>query len=112
MAIHLSLRSTDRLLVVGAATPSFAAWILAILTFVVAAIQILGFIGVAKVSLVIFLPQDDLRLNMPCTKGKSHIIPKIRQLTLCSHACSIRSRCSMDNIVGDPTLHCQIQMLK
>lgn len=34
--------------IVGAATPSFAAWILAILTFVVAAIQILGFIGVAK----------------------------------------------------------------
>jgi hypothetical protein len=36
--------------VVGAATPSFAPWILAIVCFVGAAIQVLGFIGVAKVA--------------------------------------------------------------
>jgi len=34
--------------IVGAVTPSSAPWILAILSFVVAAIQVIGFIGVAK----------------------------------------------------------------
>lgn len=38
--------------VVGAATPSFAAWVLAIICFIGAAIQVLGFIGVAKVRLL------------------------------------------------------------
>ena len=35
--------------VVGAATPSFAPWLLAIVCYVGAALQILGFIGVAQV---------------------------------------------------------------
>lgn len=34
--------------IVGAATPSFAGWLLGIVCFVAAALQILGFIGVAK----------------------------------------------------------------
>ncbi|KAJ2931186.1 hypothetical protein H1R20_g5931, partial [Candolleomyces eurysporus] len=34
--------------IVGAATPSFARWILAIICFVVSAVQVLGFIGVSR----------------------------------------------------------------
>ena len=36
--------------VVGAATPSFAKWIFAIVCYVAAAIQVFGFMGVAQVS--------------------------------------------------------------
>jgi hypothetical protein len=103
--LHVPLPSADRLLVVGAATPSFAAWILAILSFVAAAIQVLGFIGVVKVSLITLLPLDEFVLNMLCTKGKGHIISKIRQLTLSSYAWNIRCRGSMDNPIGNSALH-------
>lgn len=37
------------ILVVGAATPSFAKWIFAIVCFVAAAVQFLGFMGVSSV---------------------------------------------------------------
>jgi len=40
--------------IVGAATPSSAPWILAILCFVAAAVQILGFIGVIKEKSILF----------------------------------------------------------
>jgi NADH:ubiquinone oxidoreductase subunit 3 (subunit A) len=45
---------------VGAVTPSFAALLFAILCFVAAAIQVLGFIGVAKVCFFMLLPLDDV----------------------------------------------------
>jgi len=40
--------------IVGAATPSFAKWIFAIVCYVAAAIQILGFLGVAKDSTIVY----------------------------------------------------------
>lgn len=40
--------------IVGAATPSFASWVLGIICLVAAGIQILGFIGVAKDKAVLF----------------------------------------------------------
>jgi hypothetical protein len=72
VVIHLSLRSSDRLLVVGAATPSFAPLILAILSFVAAAIQVLGFIGVAKVSLVMLLHITPVLIR--CTRKEKTIL--------------------------------------
>jgi hypothetical protein len=46
--------------VVGAATPSFARWIFAIICYVGAMIQILGFIGVAKVRILLCLLSTSL----------------------------------------------------
>ncbi|KAG6842587.1 hypothetical protein C0991_000113 [Blastosporella zonata] len=40
--------------IVGAATPSFAAWVLAALCFAAAAVQLLGFIGVAREKPILF----------------------------------------------------------
>ncbi|KAL0580371.1 hypothetical protein V5O48_001616 [Marasmius crinis-equi] len=40
--------------IVGASTPSFAAWILAIICFIGAGLQVLGFIGVAKEKPILF----------------------------------------------------------
>jgi hypothetical protein len=72
VTIPVSLRSTDRPLVVGAVTPSFAPLLLAILSFVVAAIQVIGFIGVAKVRRSC-LSVTSFR-TLCITTGKGHIV--------------------------------------
>lgn len=53
LSITLMIRTNHPIFqVVGAATPSFAKWILGIICFAAAGIQVLGFMGVAQVSLI------------------------------------------------------------
>ncbi|KAL4064907.1 hypothetical protein V8B97DRAFT_1182841 [Scleroderma yunnanense] len=54
------------LAVVGAATPSFAPWILGIVCYVAAAVQVLGFLGVAQEKAIMYRRYVTLHIGLTC----------------------------------------------
>ncbi|KAL4071007.1 hypothetical protein J3A83DRAFT_4373180 [Scleroderma citrinum] len=52
--------------IVGAATPSFAPWILGIVCYVAAAVQVLGFLGVAQEKAIMYRRYVTLHIGLTC----------------------------------------------
>lgn len=68
---YLSLYADYIFQVVGASTPSIAPVILAILCFVITVVQVLGFIGVAKVSSIYLVRQA---IDIVTSAGKNYYV--------------------------------------
>jgi hypothetical protein len=62
LAILVGALSVGTPHIVGAATPSFSSWILGIICFVAAALQVLGFVGVAKEKTILYRRYATLHL--------------------------------------------------
>lgn len=84
--------------VVGASTPSFAKWITAVVCYVAAAIQILGFIGVSRVG-VPFRKSYSIRSSSHNVAGEANIVSKIPYPTWINHCRSICGGCGLDHFV-------------
>ena len=84
-------------LVVGAATPSFARWIFAAICYVGAMIQVLGFVGVAKVCIS---PVYSLGCSLLADAGKTHTIQKIRYFAWPNYGSCVLCRSCVDCHLG------------
>lgn len=82
--------------VVGAATPSFARWIFAVVCYVGAMIQVLGFIGVAKACILLVYA---LGYSFP-NVGKTCVVQKIQRSTCLDHSSCFLFRSCVDRYLG------------
>jgi hypothetical protein len=93
--------------VVGAATPSFARSIFAVLCYIGAMIQVLGFIGVAQACI---LPGYAFGCSLLADAGKTCVVQKIHYSACPYHGSCTLSRSCVDWYLGFSAQHCQKQL--